>query len=256
LLAATALGIPSPNERFDSRVARRAAALGGDRQAVPVDLLDTQDGKTHPGYSSNWAGVALAHPAGTFKAVTASFSVPAVGAPAGGTGAHAASAWVGIDGFSCGSAILQAGLDFIDFGDGDSYYGGWYEWFPGPSRDFTDISFKPGDEVTVTVTATSAVTGTAVIHNKSTGEVAAQDVSGPALCGQNAEWIVEDFVSGGFHVPLANFGTVTFTNALATTATGLHLGPTDPSARILDIQLNGSLYTETGIGGSSVTVRY
>lgn len=38
-----------------------------------------------------------------------------------------------------------------------------------------------------------------------------------ALQELNAEWIVEDFESGGALVPFANFGTVTFTGATATT---------------------------------------
>ena len=32
--------------------------------------------------------------------------------PSGSSGAHYASAWVGIDGDTCGNAILQTGVDF------------------------------------------------------------------------------------------------------------------------------------------------
>ena len=62
---------------------------------------------------------------GTFKQVTATFSVPTVRPPAPQTRGHAAAAWVGIDGYSCRNAILQAGVDFtIDaYGDPASYHG-------------------------------------------------------------------------------------------------------------------------------------
>ena len=70
LLATAALAIPSPKERFEQRVARRAAAaasavFGGVPQTVPVKLLEKQggdDGEAHQEFSSNWAGVVLAEP--------------------------------------------------------------------------------------------------------------------------------------------------------------------------------------------------
>jgi hypothetical protein len=40
----------------------------------------------------------------------------------------------------------------------------------------------------------------------------------------HAEWIVEDFTQNGAHVPLVNWGTVTFTNAYATGPTGTTYG--------------------------------
>lgn len=41
-----------------------------------------------------------------------------------------------------------------------------------------------------------------------------------ALCEENAEWIVEDYEDCGSLVPLTDFGTVTVTNAYATTSSG------------------------------------
>ena len=43
--------------------------------------------------------------------------------PSGASGAHYASAWVGIDGDTCGTAILQTGLDFNVNGNSVSYDG-------------------------------------------------------------------------------------------------------------------------------------
>lgn len=55
---------------------------------------------------------------GTFTAVTGTFTVPT---PTGSDGSS--SAWVGIDGDTCGSAILQTGVDFTISGGQVSYDG-------------------------------------------------------------------------------------------------------------------------------------
>lgn len=55
--------------------------------------------------------------------MTASFVVPTPKEPSGGTGTHSASAWVGIDGDTCGTAILQTGVDFTVSGSTVSYDG-------------------------------------------------------------------------------------------------------------------------------------
>lgn len=70
----------------------------------------------------------------------------------------------------------------------------WYEWYPDYAYDFSGITFAAGDEVSLSVTATTAFTGTAVIENLSTGaKVTKALVSLFSLCKENAEWIVEDF---------------------------------------------------------------
>jgi hypothetical protein len=48
----------------------------------------------------------------TFKAVTGKFTVPTPKKPSGSSGSHAASAWVGIDGDACETAILQTSVNF------------------------------------------------------------------------------------------------------------------------------------------------
>jgi hypothetical protein len=130
----------------------------------------------------------------------------------------------------------------------------WYEWYPDYAYDFSGISFSAGDSVTLTVTASSTTSGTAVITNNSKGKtVTKQITSSSALCEQDAEWIVEDFEEGSSLVPFANFGTVTFTGASAKTASG----STGPSgANVIDIQQNGKTLTSVSTSGSSVTVSY
>ena len=106
----------------------------------------------------------------------------------------------------------------------------------------------------MTVTASSKTGGTATITNETKGKTVSHTFSGqPALCQENAEWIVEDFEEGSSLVPFANFGTVTFSGASAKTASG-SVGPS--GANIIDIQQNGKTLTSVSTSGSSVTVSY
>ncbi|GJE98794.1 peptidase A4 family-domain-containing protein [Phanerochaete sordida] len=247
LLATAAFALPSSKERHEARVARRA---GGLRQSLP-----RVSNETHPEYSSNWAGAVYNSAKGTYKSVTATFVVPTPKAPSGSSSRteYSASAWVGIDGDTCGNAILQTGVDFNVEG-GSVSYDAWYEWYPDYAYDFSGITFSPGDSVTLTVTAASTTSGTAVITNNSKGKtVTKQITSRSALCEQDAEWIVEDFEEGSSLVPFANFGTVTFTGASAKTASG-SVGP--GSANTIDIEQNNKVLTSVSTSSSSVTVSY
>ena len=130
----------------------------------------------------------------------------------------------------------------------------WYEWYPDYAYDFSGISFSAGDSVTTTVTATSKTGGTAVIKNNSKGTSVTHTFSGqPSLCEYDAEWIVEDFESNGSLVPFADFGTVTFTGASATSSSGT-VGPS--GATIMDIRQSGVVLTSCSASSSSVTCSY
>ena len=61
----------------------------------------------------------------TFKAVTATFVLPKPKKPTGGSNGvtYSASAWVGIDGATCQTAILQTGVDFFVHGNTVTYRG-------------------------------------------------------------------------------------------------------------------------------------
>lgn len=205
--------------------------------------------------------------------MTGTFTVPTPREPSGASGTHSASAWVGIDGDTCGTAILQTGVDFTVSGGRASFDGtsspshailvicsqrrafsAWFEWFPDFAHDFSGISISAGNSITVSVTATSRTGGTATIVNHSTGQTVSHTFSGqPALCQENAEWIVEDFSEGGGLVPLANWGTVTFTGVSAGTSSGT---TTPAGATIIDMEQNGRVLTSVSASSSSVTVSY
>jgi hypothetical protein len=114
-------------ERLDKRALRKSnlmqpALVGGN--------------VSHVQYSSNWAGAVLV--GSGYTSVTASIVVPTPREPSGGNSRtqYAASAWVGIDGDTCGSAILQTGVDFY-VQDGSVSFDCWYEWYPGKWRATT-----------------------------------------------------------------------------------------------------------------------
>lgn len=130
----------------------------------------------------------------------------------------------------------------------------WYEWFPAPAYDFTGITISAGDDIKLSVTAITPTSGIAVIDNLTNGQTASQNLtSSVPLCGQNAEWIVEDYWEGNGLVPFADFGTVTFTNAVATAGAQTY---TQSGATIFDIEQNNQILTSTSISGSSISITY
>ncbi|TFY69761.1 hypothetical protein EVJ58_g250 [Rhodofomes roseus] len=235
VLLATA-AVAAPKGRLAERLARRAE---GAHQSRPMQVVEQPElsNVSQVSYSSNWGRRRVGK------------ELP----PSGGSGSYSASAWVGIDGDTCGNAILQTGVDFTIDG-GSVSYDAWYEWYPDYAYDFSGISFSAGDTVKLTVTASSTTAGKAVIENVSTGKTVSKSItSSSALCEENAEWIVEDYEEGSSLVPFANFGTVTFSGASASTGSG----STGPSgATIIDIQQNGKTLTSVSTSSNSVTVKY
>ncbi|RYC61374.1 hypothetical protein CHU98_g4831 [Xylaria longipes] len=210
--------------------------LDGDINSLLVN------NNSHTEYTSNWAGAVLigskpvSHPnqalpdwtdfstGAGYTTVSGTIVVPKPSVPAGGSSSrtYSASAWVGIDGSTCQSAILQTGVDFSARG-GTVTYEGWYEWYPDYSYRFANFRISGGDTITMTVTATGKNSGSVTLDNRTTGQSVSHAFTDQVgnLCQTNAEWIVEDFSQGNSLVPFANFGTVVFTNASVNGGAGL-----------------------------------
>ena len=106
-----------------------------------------------------------------------------------------------------------------------------------------------------TVTAFSTTSGAAVIENLTTGQTVTQEItSSYALCEQNAEWIVEDIEENGTLVPFVDFGTVTFSSAIASGPGGTTYTPS--GATLIDIEQNGKVLTSVTTSGSTATIEY
>jgi hypothetical protein len=254
LLATAAIAAPLTEERrarHERRLARQNRSSHPPYKPGTSEVIKLSKSKQVE-YSSNWAGAVLI--GNGYNRVTGTFVVPTPKMPSGGNSntQYCASAWVGIDGDTCSSAILQTGVDFCVQG-GSVSYDAWYEWYPDYAYDFSGISINAGDSITVSVDASSDTTGTATITNHHTGQSVTHTFNGGVdgdLCEYNAEWIVEDFESGGSLVPFANFGTVTFTSAYANG----NIGPS--GATLMDIEQNGKVLTSVSDTSSSVKVSY
>jgi len=261
VLATAALAAPRSQGGLAERVARRAATRTRSSQplnkveAPAVSELLPNTNTSNVQFSSNWAGAVYeSPPSGTFTAVSATITVPRPTAPPGssGGGLFAASAWVGIDGDTFTNAILQGGVDF-EFEGGEVAFVAWYEYFPDFAHDFS-LTVSQGDVISMAVHKTSSTAGTVTIENLTTGRTVTESLTSThTLGGQNAEWIVEDFEEGNSLVPFADFGTVHFTGASASTNTET-IGVNN--AGIIEIESSrGQILTDVSITSSSeVTV--
>ncbi|TEY70401.1 hypothetical protein BOTCAL_0104g00100 [Botryotinia calthae] len=246
VLAGSAVAAPGTALR-QARAAKRAARTHGNPVKYVEGPSSEVTNKTNVAYSSNWAGAVLI---GTgYTSVTGTFTAPSPST------AESGAAWVGIDGDTCGTAILQTGIDWTKSGSSISY-DAWYEWYPDYSYDFSGISISAGDTIKVTVTATSKTSGTAIVDNVTKGKSVSHTFSGGVegdLCEYNAEWIVEDFEEGSSLVSFANFGTVTFTGASAVTS-GKTVGLS--GASIIDLKQTEVLTDCSLVGTTGVTCKY
>ncbi|KAF5384628.1 hypothetical protein D9757_007518 [Collybiopsis confluens] len=245
-----------PPQMVSRRSARRMNPLypAENSQADAVEATNTTIQ-----YSGNWSGAVLTSPpAGEiFTTASGTFTVPKT-VTASGNGA--AAAWVGIDGDTFATAILQAGVYFSVTGD-TVEYGAFYEWWPNFATDIPTEVFgiSAGDVITINIVATSLSAGTVTLINQTKKTQFSIPQSAPTklslLGGQNAEWIVEDYTQNGGIVPLANWGTVNFVNASASTSTRTAVDLS--GATIFDIKQFGVVYTDVTIdSGSSVSVAY
>ncbi|KAJ9254430.1 putative aspergillopepsin-2 precursor [Paecilomyces variotii] len=174
---------------------------------------------------SNWAGALIQ--SSDITSVTGTFTVPYPEVPLGGNSstAYCGCAWVGIDGDGAdcpNGGLIQAGASWC-IEDGITSFNAWYEWFPAQAlTTFDNFDVEAGDEIKVTVTATSNSTGYTILENLTEGTDVRHTwkTESPALCGATAEWIVEDFslIIGGSEslAPFADYGSVAFTGAHAT----------------------------------------
>jgi hypothetical protein len=210
---------PEPSPRRDAFIARMAlcaAALAIIAMALPASALGAA------AVSSNWAGY-VARPATgkRLRSVSGTWVEPAVSCKAGQ--ASYAAVWIGLGGYNQNaSGLEQIGTDSDCTRTGRAVYSSWVELLPAAPTGL-GVKVRPGDRITaaVTVIGRHATLG---IRDLSTGERAARTVRPKSVDVSSAEWIVEapsDCLAGGScrTLPLADFGSVAFTNAEANLGT-------------------------------------
>ena len=192
--------------------------------------------------SSNWSGYAAA---GSFTSVSANWTEP--------TG-HCTSAtryssfWVGLDGLNS-NTVEQTGSE-VDCAGGSPRYYSWYEMYPAFPVNFTN-TVKPGDKFFGSVTFNGGSSYTLVLQDITQGWKHTVNKSLSGAANSSAEVIAEApccTASGGI-LPLADFGTVNFSNAKAN---GSAIGNSSP-VQINMVDGSGRLKDQTSAlsGGAS-----
>jgi len=181
--------------------------------ALPVPQL-TLAPRAHDGsfQSTNWSGYAVTGASGSVSDAKGSWTVPAIQGTCPGTNQYS-SFWVGIDGFSSGT-VEQTGTD-SDCQNGAPTYYAWYEFYPHPSFLINGLTVRPGDHMT----AEASFNGrsfTVTITDTSTGVSFSTSARVRSAQRSSAEWIAEAPSSSGGILPLADFGTVSYSSCTAT----------------------------------------
>jgi Peptidase A4 family len=187
------------------------AAVRIDR-APPVRLLSPIGRGT--ARSLNWSGYAAYQGGTTFTDVKGSWTQPAATCRSGQK--QYASFWVGLDGYNS-SSVEQIGTDSDCNGTNRPVYYAWYELYPAPPVNLS-LAVHPGDVMAAEVSV-SGSTFTLSLVNQTTGASfsTTQSVAGAAL--SSAEWVAEApsrCAATCSVLPLANFGTVSFSGSYAT----------------------------------------
>ncbi|HLW94474.1 MAG TPA: G1 family glutamic endopeptidase, partial [Solirubrobacteraceae bacterium] len=110
-------------------------------------------------------------------------------------------------------------------------YSAWYEAYPEPLQPVR-LTVAAGDSLTATVSIDAGGRPRVALRDLTSGHAIAKPLAGirvKPLATDSAEWIVEGPARGE---SLADFGSVTFTNATATESAtaATHTGPVDDPA--------------------------
>ncbi|KAF3009393.1 hypothetical protein E8E14_009008 [Neopestalotiopsis sp. 37M] len=256
--AAAAASKPSATAAAPAQASASSSSSSSSSEAASSSSSSSAHASADVEYNESWAGAVVT--GSDMTGVSASFEVPDPAIPTSGqTSAtyHTASVWIGMDGYNCDGGLWQAGVDATIDSTGTSFYA-WYEWYPEDTVaiDLGDIA--AGDVITVNLTSSASdyTTGYIVMENQSTGKSFTKTVtdSSAALCGSAIEWIMEDLVVDGSENGLADFGTVTFSDAAGTSSSG---SVDIASAQILDIEdSDGTALTASSATSDSVVIVY
>jgi hypothetical protein len=167
--------------------------------------------------STNWSAYAVTGSSGQFTDVKGSWVQPTVTCSRRQTAYS--SFWVGLDGYNSNS-VEQLGTD-SDCSRGSPRYYGWWEMFPNPSMTLSTSQFpvSPGDTLSAEVHYNG---GSYTLSMSSSRGWHFSTTQSGSFTNSSAEWIAEAPSSCSVTcsvLPLANFGTVNFSNSTANGAT-------------------------------------
>jgi Peptidase A4 family len=178
-------------------------------------------GKYYQEQSTNWSGYAVTGNDGAFSSVSSSWTEPS--ASCDDSGDEYAAFWVGLDGFNSDS-VEQTGTDSDCDGGTPSYYG-WYEMYPADPVYFNN-PVEPGDIMSAAVSFSGTDTYTITLTDNSEGWTQTETEHESGLANSSAEVITEAPSSEEGPLPLADFGTVSFSGSAANGESMASLDPT------------------------------
>jgi len=170
--------------------------------------------------STNWSGYAVT--GSRFTSVSAQWTEPTVSC----SGTAYSSFWVGLDG-DTSNTVEQTGTDADCSGSTPQYYA-WYEMYPKFPVNLRG-TVRPGDHLSASVTTDGSGRFTLTITDSTQGWTNTTNARLKSAKLASAEVIAEAPSSSGGVLPLANFGTVSFSGAKANgsllTSSTPHLDP-------------------------------
>lgn len=222
-----------------------ASAAAAGRNAPMRAVPGAPNHKISNSTSTNWSGYAVT--GGRYTTVTSSWVQPSVSC----SGTAYSSFWVGIDGDTSGT-VEQTGTE-ADCNGSTPVYSSWYEMYPKFPVNYPD-PVAPGDHFTATVTTDGRGNFTLTLSNTSRGwtESVAKRLKNAKLA--SAEVIAEAPSSSGGVLPLANFGTASFSGA---TVNGATLTSSTPGIDAITMQSGSTVKAQpSGISNGAFTVTW
>jgi Peptidase A4 family len=156
--------------------------------------------------SSNWSGYAVT--GSRYTSVSSSWKEPTATC----SSTAYSSFWVGLDGDTSGT-VEQTGTDADCSGRTPQYYA-WYEMYPKYPVNYRN-TVRPGDTMTASVTTDGSGNFTLTIADTTRGWSKTTNAKLKSATLSSAEVIAEAPSSSSGVLPLANFGTVSFTGSKA-----------------------------------------
>ena len=222
-----------------------AAALSATAGGAAPSLRHGRMHRITNSTSTNWSGYAVT--GSRFTSVSSSWTEPTATC----SGTAYSSFWVGLDGDTSGT-VEQTGTDADCSGNTPQYYA-WYEMYPKFPVNLKG-TVKPGDHLSASVTTNGSGQFTLTITDSTQGWSNTTNARLKSAKLASAEVIAEAPSSSGGVLPLANFGTVSFSGA---SANGALLTSSTPHIDPITMQSGSTVKAQPGsISSGSFSVQW
>jgi hypothetical protein len=234
-----------------------AAALATGAGALALAGQAQAETTIHTITSSNWSGYAAHGSGAKFESVHGRWRVPTAACDEGDQ--TFSSFWVGIGGYSTKSTGLeQDGIELDCKSDGTEAVSAWYELLPaGPHT--VKLTVHSGDLISAAVHLDGSEV-TLTIDDLTSDESFSKTVHDSDVDDTSAEWIAEapedcTTDTNCSVLPLADFSRLRFTNATATTTSGvtsaISAGDWNTTKLLLGYRKQGSAFVARSDGATA-----